>query len=109
MTLAIQNKTLEQVTAQIVQAADPESIVLFGSHARGNATPGSDYDIALIFSNRDQIRTGLGQAHRALWPRPFPLDLVGFTEETFQKGQTTLAREVKKEGKTLYEKDEHRR
>lgn len=104
MSAAIKNEKLERVTSQIVQAADPEGIVLFGSQARGNATPGSDYDIALIFANRDQIRPGLRRAHRALWPRPFPLDLVGFARETFQQGHTTLAREVSREGRTLYEK-----
>jgi len=109
MPFAAKNKTLEQVTSQIVQAANPEGIVLFGSQARGNATPGSDYDIALIFSNRDQIRPGLRQAHRALWPRPFPLDLVGFTTETFQQGHTALAREVSREGRTLYQKNERQR
>jgi UTP:GlnB (protein PII) uridylyltransferase len=100
----VKNKTLERITAQIVQAADPESILLFGSQARGHATPHSDCDIALIFSNREKIRPGLRQAHRALWPRPLPLDLIGFARETFQEGQTVLAREVKKEGQILYQK-----
>ena len=104
MSGAIKNKNLERVTARIVQAADPESILLFGSQARGSATPSSDYDIALIFSSKEQIRPGLRQAHRALWPRPFPLDLVGFAKESFQQGHTALAREVSKEGRALYEK-----
>lgn len=107
MPVAVKNKTLEQVTSQIIQAAKPEGIVLFGSQARGNATPSSDYDIALIFSNKDEIRPGLRQAHRAVWPRPFPLDLVGFAKESFQQGHTALAREVSREGRTLYEKNEH--
>ena len=106
MSATMKNKNLEQVTAQIVQAADPERILLFGSQARGNATSSSDYDIALIFLSREQIRPGLRHAHRALWPRPFPLDLVGFANETFQQGRTALAREVSKEGQTLYEKNE---
>ena len=105
MSVAIKNQQLDRVTSQIVEAADPECIVLFGSQARGNAIPTSDYDIALIFSRREQIRPGLRQAHHALWPRPFPLDLVGFTKETFQQGYTALAREVSSEGLTLYEKN----
>jgi len=104
MSAAVKNEKLERVTAQIVQAADPESVLLFGSQARGTATPISDYDIALIFSDKEQIRPGLRQAHRALWPRPFPLDLVGFAKESIQQGNTALAREVLKEGRALYEK-----
>jgi predicted nucleotidyltransferase len=101
------NEQLAQLTSQIVEAAHPESVVLFGSQARGNANPASDYDIALIFSNREQIKPGLTQAHRALWPRKFPIDLVGFAEETVQLGRTALAREVLREGKPLYQKHEH--
>ena len=32
--------------------------------------------------------------------------LVGFANETFKQGRTALAREVSKEGQTLYEKNE---
>jgi predicted nucleotidyltransferase len=100
------NEQLAQLTSQIVEAAHPESVVLFGSQAKGSATPASDYDIALIFSSREQIKPGLMQAHRALWPRKFPIDLVGFAKETIQLGRTALAREVIREGKPLYRKDE---
>lgn len=98
---------LAQLTSQIVEAAHPESVVLFGSQARGNATPASDYDIALVFSSREQIKSGLKQAHHALWPRQLPVDLVGFATETMQLGRTALAREVRREGKSLYQKHEH--
>lgn len=99
-------KQLAHLTSRIVEAANPESVVLFGSQAQGNATAGSDYDIALIFSDRDKIQNGLKLAHRALWPRNVPVDLVGFTKETYQTGRTAFAREVRREGKFLYRKNE---
>lgn len=98
-------ENLARLTSRIVEAANPDSVILFGSRAEGRATSVSDYDIALVFSSRDQIKPGLKQAHRALWPREFPIDLVGFTRESVEFGQTALARKVLRDGQPLYRKD----
>jgi uncharacterized protein len=95
---------LDQITAKIVAAAQPERVVLFGSQARGTAQPDSDWDIALVFASLDQVKPGLKQAHQALWPRPFPIDLVGVTHESMQGGNSVLAREIERHGKSLYQK-----
>jgi len=100
-------KELVQLTSRIVEAAGPDRVILFGSRAKGRATPSSDYDIALVFPNREQIKPGLKQAHQALWPREFPIDLVGFARETVELGQTALARKVLREGQPLYQKNGH--
>lgn len=86
----------------MVLAAEPEQVILFGSHARGTATDTSDYDIALVFPTSRQVQTGLKSAHRALWPRKFPVDLVGLTHDTWAQGRSSLAREVARNGKILY-------
>lgn len=107
MSVETEDKKLEQVVLRIVRDIDPEGIFLFGSQARGDAAPSSDYDIALIFSSKEQVRTGLQRVHRLLWPRPFPVDLIGLTKECFHNGHTALARQVLKEGRSLYRKNEH--
>jgi predicted nucleotidyltransferase len=107
MRKEVSQEQLTQLTSRIVEASNPESVILFGSQAKGNATSSSDYDIALIFSDRERVKPGLKEAHRALWPRQVPIDLVGFTQETFQAGRTAFAREVRREGKSLYQKHEH--
>lgn len=96
------NRGLELLTDQIVQAADPERVILFGSRARRTSSPSSDFDIALIFDDRNQIRDGIRKANQALWPRPFPLDLVGLATDTLENGRTALAREVAQSGRPLY-------
>jgi len=40
--------TLEQIVKTIATELKPEKIILFGSHARGEATPDSDYDLFVI-------------------------------------------------------------
>lgn len=39
---------LRRLTSQIVSLADPEQVVLFGSHARGDSRPDSDVDLLVV-------------------------------------------------------------
>ncbi len=39
---------LQEVVRKIVEAFDPERIILFGSFAYGNPTPDSDVDLLII-------------------------------------------------------------
>jgi predicted nucleotidyltransferase len=39
---------LREVTRRLVRAYDPERVYLFGSKARGEAGPDSDYDLLLV-------------------------------------------------------------
>jgi predicted nucleotidyltransferase len=40
--------SLALIVARLVEAFHPEKVYLFGSHARGEAGPDSDYDLLLI-------------------------------------------------------------
>jgi predicted nucleotidyltransferase len=96
---------LEQMTQAIVAAAHPQQVLLFGSRATGHAQPSSDYDLALVFNSSDELRSGLRRAHRALWPRHHPVDLVALTAETFRQRNSVLAREVAANGQVLFQDD----
>jgi len=39
---------LEEITRRILAAGNPQRIMLFGSRARGDARPDSDYDLLVI-------------------------------------------------------------
>ena len=41
-------EALKQMVRIIVREADPETVILFGSHARGDARPDSDVDLMVI-------------------------------------------------------------
>ena len=45
------DEVLQEMVKRIVQAGDPQKVVLFGSRARGNAGPESDYDLLVIESS----------------------------------------------------------
>ena len=44
-------KTIERITDYIVHLADPETIILFGSQARGTVSVYSDIDLLIISEN----------------------------------------------------------
>lgn len=94
--------TLEAIARKIANASDAEGVVLFGSRARGDARVESDVDLALVFRNADGMREGIRRAHRALWPREFPVDLVPITFAALRQGNTALAREISMTGVVLY-------
>jgi predicted nucleotidyltransferase len=45
----------EQIVTRIVQASHPQKVVLFGSRARGEERPESDYDL-LVIKKSDEPR-----------------------------------------------------
>ncbi|HXU32595.1 MAG TPA: nucleotidyltransferase domain-containing protein [Thermoanaerobaculia bacterium] len=67
-TVDVSDALLSQMAQVIVEEFEPERIILFGSHARGDARPGSDIDLLVI------EREGFGKA-RSCPPlaRPRPL------------------------------------
>ena len=42
------NDSLKKALKTIVKVAEPDKIILFGSHARGDDKPESDYDILVL-------------------------------------------------------------
>jgi predicted nucleotidyltransferase len=91
----------------MVQRFGPEKILLFGSHADGQAHDGSDVDILVVMSARNQI----DQACRIddAFDPPFLLDLIVRTPQNLARrlaaGDSFLC-EIMAKGKVLYEKDD---
>ena len=44
----VDDDLLRRMTATIVDAVDPEKVILFGSRARGDAEADSDFDLLVI-------------------------------------------------------------
>jgi len=50
MTQEVKSEVLREIVRRIVEVAQPERIILFGSAARGEMTPDSDVDVLVVKS-----------------------------------------------------------
>ena len=98
---------LEIMTDRIVQGFRPERIILFGSHARGDAQPDSDIDLLVVMpdgTDRRQIAIAIGQLLGGLGVAK---DVVVTTpDEIARRGDLigTVLRPALREGKVLYDR-----
>lgn len=85
-----------------------ESIILFGSHAYGNATPDSDVDLLVIQRHRG---SGIeaAAAIRCAVDADFPLDIIVRTPDRMRDRLAegdSFSREIQAKGIVLYEADD---
>ena len=96
---------LADVIKRIVEAAKPEKIVLFGSAARGEMGPDSDYDLLVIKGgkfNRHRVTTAI---YRHLDGK-IGVDAVVVTPEEVERYRDTHCLVIcpaMREGKVVYE------
>jgi predicted nucleotidyltransferase len=98
---------IQIMAERIIQDYDPVKIILFGSHARGEAGPESDIDLLVVLpeiANKHQAAVAI---RRVLTDLPVPKDIVVTTpEEIARRGDLvgTVLRPALREGKVLYER-----
>jgi len=95
-----------KIRQRLVDAFDPEKIILFGSQARGTADERSDVDILVICSFEGKRRHLMLEMDRALQGLRLARDVMILTPEEFERDRHipgTIARPAWKEGKVLYE------
>lgn len=98
-------RAIRQMVGLIVSRFHPEKIILFGSHARGDAGPHSDVDLLVVMpfsgsklEKQVEIRLALRNIHT-------PKDIVVTSPEDFQWRKEipgTIERPAAREGKVLY-------
>lgn len=98
---------LEVVKNMIVEAFDPQKIIVFGSHVYGKPTPDSDMDLLIVMESDERPARRAARVSKLLRPRPFPMDiLVRTPEEISYRLQIVdyFIREVVERGKVIYER-----
>jgi predicted nucleotidyltransferase len=102
----IVNPKLAEIVSRLVEAYEPERIYLFGSVARGDAGPDSDFDLLVVVPNEappEKRRSRL--AYQRLWGTGVATDVLVWTKENFDSRlhlRASLPATVLREGKLLY-------
>jgi predicted nucleotidyltransferase len=73
--------TLDEVVGILVEAARPQRIILFGSHARGEQTSHSDLDLIVIEGHVPDRWLEMVRLQRALKTIRMPIDVLVFSED----------------------------
>ena len=98
---------LDEMVRRIRRVTRPDKIVLFGSRARGEAHPQSEFDFLIIEpSDRPRYRRS-GPAYAALADLPVEVEVIVYTpQEVAEWGNVRQAfvTTALREGKVLYEK-----
>lgn len=95
---------IEQVLNQIEEVCKPTSIFLYGSQARGDTTPRSDYEIGVLlpadkYVGRAVLRDAIKEPNASVYPFRLEQFLAGNPDTPFNK--KIYMREVIASGKTL--------
>ena len=101
----ISSAQIASAVQTLVAAADPERIILFGSHATGTQRADSDIDLLVIERDVPDRGVEMVRLRRALRPLRIPVDLLVYSKEDVERwGQQpgSALYWALKEGKALY-------
>lgn len=98
---------VEEMVRLIADRFSPETIILFGSHARGDAGRDSDIDLLVLFREVDNPRQRAAELYAAVAGTTLPKDIVVSTTsrlERFRNVANTVYWPAAREGRVLYER-----
>jgi uncharacterized protein len=97
---------VEQIVKRIVAASHPEKVVLFGSRARGQEVPKSDYDLLVIKKSDEPRYRRAVPLYEALVGLLANVDIMVYTPEEVSEWSAVpeaFVTTAVREGKVLYE------
>ena len=100
----IAQETLHEIIRRIVEVAQPEKIILFGSAAREEMGPNSDIDLLVIKSDANRLEL-TGRIYRHMHGVGEAVDIVVVTPEDVERYRNSHALVIApalREGKVVY-------
>ena len=98
-------KTLREIVRRIVETAQPEKIILFGSAARGTMGPNSDIDLLIVKDGVDAFDF-MGLIYKNLYGVDAAVDAIVVSSADIERYKDTYALVIKpalQEGRVIYE------
>jgi predicted nucleotidyltransferase len=104
-TGSVKRKVLADVIRRVVEAAQPDKIILFGSAARGEMGPNSDLDLLVIKGGKYHHRRITTEIYSHLAGVGAPVDVIVATPEEVERYRDSHCMVIcpaMKEGKLVY-------
>ena len=98
---------LREMVRRIVQTVDPDRVILFGSRARGEARPDSDYDLLIVAPTTLPVTERTGPLHVTLSGLGVPKEVIWRTEDEIAKwrdARSHFLTTVVRTGRVVYER-----
>jgi predicted nucleotidyltransferase len=96
-----------EIVKRILEVAQPQRIILFGSAATGQMTKDSDIDLLVLESVPGDTRREGIRIRRAMHGLNYPFDIIVMAVERFEESKDVIggiAYPAHKYGKVIYEK-----
>ena len=103
--MTLKQETLDNIIGRIVEAVQPERIILFGSAARGVMGRNSDVDL-LVVKEGENAWTVMGRIYENLYGVDAAVDAVVVSPEEVERYKDSHALVIKpalQEGRVVYE------
>jgi predicted nucleotidyltransferase len=103
----VDEAVVSRVVDRIVRTFRPRRVILFGSHARGEARPDSDLDLFIEMETPRRPPDRAIEIRQIFGLHAWPMDIVVYTPqevEQLRRVRGTLVNTVEAEGKVLYER-----